>query len=79
MVQLHEEILVFNQGFWSKNHELWVDVQKADWNDVILKEEMKTTIRKDVMGFYESEALYKKLAVPWKVKVIQKVIQTISS
>ena len=39
--QLHEEILVFNSGFWRKDHELWMDVQKADWADVILKENFK--------------------------------------
>ncbi|KAL8989784.1 MAG: hypothetical protein Q9169_008283, partial [Polycauliona sp. 2 TL-2023] len=39
--QLHEEILVFNNGYWSKNHKLWEEVQKSNWDDVILAEEMK--------------------------------------
>jgi transitional endoplasmic reticulum ATPase len=34
--QLHDEILVFNQGWWSKSRSLWAEVQKADWKDVIL-------------------------------------------
>lgn len=66
--QLHQEILVYNQGFWNKDHNLWVEVQKANWDDVILKQEFKDRLRKDVNGFFDSEALYKSLAIPWKVR-----------
>ncbi|TCD70438.1 hypothetical protein EIP91_003519 [Steccherinum ochraceum] len=63
---LHEEIYVFNQGFWNKDHGLWLEVQKANWKDVILKEEFKTNLKKDVNGFFASEDLYRSLAIPWK-------------
>ncbi|KDR83952.1 hypothetical protein GALMADRAFT_219779 [Galerina marginata CBS 339.88] len=63
---LHEEIWVFNQGFWQKDHGLWIEVQKADWKDVILKDEFKKALQKDVYGFFASEAIYKELAIPWK-------------
>ncbi|KAF9006566.1 P-loop containing nucleoside triphosphate hydrolase protein [Cyathus striatus] len=63
---LHDEIWVFNQGFWSKNHGLWVEVQKADWKDVILKDEFKKALQKDVYGFFSSEKVYKELGIPWK-------------
>ncbi len=66
--QLHEEILVFNQGFWQKDHELWEEVQKASWKDVILREDFKVAIQNDVSKFFDSEAVYKDLAVPWKVR-----------
>ncbi|KAI0751550.1 P-loop containing nucleoside triphosphate hydrolase protein [Daedaleopsis nitida] len=64
--ELHEEILVFNSGSWQKDHGLWLEVQKANWADVILKEEFKTNLQKDIYGFFESEKLYKSLAIPWK-------------
>ncbi|PCH41484.1 nucleoside triphosphate hydrolase protein [Wolfiporia cocos MD-104 SS10] len=64
--QLHEEILIFNQGFWQKDHSLWVEVQKANWDDVILKDKFKHDLKKDVFGFFDSEDLYKQLAIPWK-------------
>ncbi|KAF9534719.1 P-loop containing nucleoside triphosphate hydrolase protein [Crepidotus variabilis] len=63
---LHEEIWVFDQGFWNKQHSLWKEVQKADWKDVILKDEFKKELQKDVYGFFKSEAIYKELAIPWK-------------
>jgi transitional endoplasmic reticulum ATPase len=58
---------VYNQAYWRKDHGLWVEVQKADWNDVILKDEFKKTLKKDVYGFFTSEDIYKQLAIPWKV------------
>jgi len=64
--QLHDEILVYNQGFWAKSHALWTEVQKANWDDVILSQEFKDALQKDVYGFFESEELYKSLAIPWK-------------
>jgi transitional endoplasmic reticulum ATPase len=64
---LHNEIWVFNQGFWRKDAGLWQEIQKADWKDVILKDEFKKALKKDVDGFFESEELYKKLGIPWKV------------
>jgi hypothetical protein len=65
--QLHDEIWVFNQGFWSKDHGLWTEVQKADWKDVVLKDKFKKSLQKDIYGFFASEAVYKELAIPWKV------------
>lgn len=61
---------MFNQGYWQKNHNLWVEVQKAKWSDVILKEERKAAIQKDVTSFFKSEALYKELGIPWKVDLL---------
>ncbi|KAJ7068453.1 P-loop containing nucleoside triphosphate hydrolase protein [Mycena amicta] len=63
---LHDEIWVFNQGFWQKDHGLWVDIQAASWDDVILKDEFKTALKKDVYGFFKSESIYKRYAIPWK-------------
>lgn len=67
---LHEEIWVFESGFWSKDHNLWLELQKANWKDVILKEDKKRKLQKDVYGFFESEAIYKQLAIPWKRGII---------
>jgi len=68
--QLHEEILVFVHGNWNKDHGLWVDVQKADWDDVILEKEFKKQVQGDINGFFSSEAIYKDLAIPWKRGII---------
>lgn len=63
---LHDEIWVYDQGFWSKSNELWTEIQKADWKDVILKDDFKKALQKDVYGFFTSEKTYKDLGIPWK-------------
>lgn len=49
--ELHDEILVFDQGFWNKSAALWEEIQKADWKDVILEKERKDSMHKDMSGF----------------------------
>ncbi|KAF8525316.1 P-loop containing nucleoside triphosphate hydrolase protein [Gautieria morchelliformis] len=49
---LHDEVWVFDQGFWAKDHKLWL--------------EFKNALRQDVNGFFASEQVYKDLSVPWK-------------
>ncbi|KAG6854887.1 hypothetical protein C0991_012077 [Blastosporella zonata] len=64
--QLHEEIWVFNEGYWQKDHDLWLDIQKGDWKDVILNDAFKKALKKDVYGFFSSEKIYKDLGIGWK-------------
>ncbi|KAH8830360.1 P-loop containing nucleoside triphosphate hydrolase protein [Flagelloscypha sp. PMI_526] len=68
--ELHEEVWVFDQGYWQKDHALWLDVQKGDWDEVILKPEFKQTIQQDIYGFWKAEKVYKELGVPWKRGII---------
>ncbi|KAG6821559.1 hypothetical protein H0H93_000068 [Arthromyces matolae] len=65
-IQVHEEIWIYNDGFWQKDHGLWVDVQKGNWNDVILNSDFKRALQKDVYGFFSSKKVYKDLGIPWK-------------
>lgn len=68
--ELHDEILVFNNGYWSKNHKLWQEVQKSSWDDVILAEEMKKSIKGEMEKFFGSKERYQRLKVPWKRGII---------
>lgn len=64
--ELHEEIWVFDGGFWSKNSELYHSVMKASWDNVIMDADLKKTIIDDHLSFFRSEDTYKSLKVPWK-------------
>ncbi len=70
MGELHNEVLVFDQGYWQKNKDLWDNIQKSNWEDVILEQEKKEAIIEDVLGFFNSEARYAEFGVPWKRGVI---------
>lgn len=65
--EINKEIWVYDRGYWSKNRKLWENVQVANWDNVILKQEVKETLMKDVEDFFDSQEDYKEFAVPWKV------------
>ncbi|MCJ1304706.1 hypothetical protein MMC08_007519 [Hypocenomyce scalaris] len=68
-LQLHNEILVYD-GYWLKDSGLWESVQKADWRDIILDEEMKHEMIRDVEGFFDERDAYKEFGIPWKRGII---------
>lgn len=68
--QLHDEIFVFDNGYWDKSKELWDSVSSASWSDVILAPAMKQNLIDDVQGFFDNQGLYAQFAVPWKRGVI---------
>ncbi|KAF2027011.1 P-loop containing nucleoside triphosphate hydrolase protein [Setomelanomma holmii] len=68
--QLHNEVWVFDQGYWQKSAELYNSVQKASWEDVILDEDMKKALISDVENFFDGRKTYENLKVPWKRGVI---------
>ena len=66
-LELHEEIWIFDQGFWQKSQELYRSMEAASWDDVILDEDTKTVLIDDVEGFFDSKDLYKQFGIQWKV------------
>ncbi|KAF4503397.1 ATPase [Fusarium agapanthi] len=67
---LHDEVWVFDQGFFLKDHELWESAQKSTWDAVILDEDMKNSLIDDHISFFESRQTYTGLGVPWKRGII---------
>jgi transitional endoplasmic reticulum ATPase len=63
---LHDEIWVFDQGYWQKDRSLWQSIQKSLWENVILDEGMKKELVDVVQRFLDSRSQYEKLGVPWK-------------
>lgn len=63
-------IYVYDTGFWQESRDLYEQVQKSEWKDVILNENMKKTITELMHKFFDSEDIYKDLGVPWKRGVI---------
>ncbi|MCJ1251788.1 hypothetical protein MMC30_009026 [Trapelia coarctata] len=66
----HEEIWVFDQGYWDKSKELYQAVHDAKWEDVILDEGVKKSLIKDVEGFFDAQETYKRFGIPWKRGII---------
>ena len=55
------------RGFWQKDTELWKNIQKSEWEDVILDADRKKALIEDVIGFFDAEDRYAEFNVPWKV------------
>ena len=68
--ELHDEILVFDDGYWRKSKELWKSVEHSTWDDVILDESMKKAIMGEIDNFFDSGERYARLKVPWKRGII---------
>ncbi|HYL99704.1 MAG TPA: ATP-binding protein [Blastocatellia bacterium] len=69
-VETREEVLVFEDGCWEKNEELFESIQQADLNKVILGGNMKSEILQDVTEFFAARDTYAEYGVPWKRGVL---------
>ncbi len=49
---------------------MFESVAKASWDDVILDKSKKSSIINDVDTFFDSQAMYERLKVPWKRGII---------
>ena len=78
-IELHNQIWVFDGGWWQKSAELYRSVDKASWDDVILDEAMKKSIQQDVLRFFASRERYEKLRVPWKRGIIVSFLYLLSN
>lgn len=67
---LHEEIWVFDSGFWQKSRELFQSTMKASWDAVILSPNIKQSLIEDHLSFFRSRCTYQRLKVPWKRGII---------
>ena len=52
------EVIYLYDGYWRKDHELWQQVQRANWDNVILDAEMKKTLTEVVGKFFDSMGFY---------------------
>ncbi|KAI0428047.1 P-loop containing nucleoside triphosphate hydrolase protein [Xylaria sp. FL1042] len=68
--ELHDEVWVYDQGYWRKSAELFWSVSRSSWDNVILEEGMKKAIIDDHVSFFESRGTYARLKVPWKRGII---------
>jgi len=62
---LNQTVLVYD-GYWQRSRDMWLAVQKASWDKVILDEKMKDELTSVVDKFFDSKDVYEDLGVPWK-------------
>lgn len=63
---VHGQVLVFNDGEFSKSTELHRAVKDARWDDLVLPGTLARDIRADARRFFDRKAFYESHRLPWK-------------
>lgn len=64
--QLRGEVLVFEEGYWAKNPDLFRAIKSATFDNLVLRGTLKQDIQDDLANFLASRHTYEAYGVPWK-------------
>jgi DNA polymerase III delta prime subunit len=64
--EVHGEILIFQDGYWQKNEELYEAIKTATFDTVILPDSLKQQVKNDFEQFFRSRKVYEQYGIPWK-------------
>ena len=68
--EVRGEVLVFDNGNWSKSEELYRSIQNATFDNLVLPEVLKAEIQADFQQFFAARAVYERYRIPWKRGVL---------
>ncbi len=63
---IRNEVLVFENGYWSKNAEMFDSIKTANFDNLILGGTLKQDIQNDFTNFFASRETYETYGLPWK-------------
>ena len=61
-----EAILVFSSGQWRRSREMYLTVEKASFDDLVLERDLKESILREFKQFLKSESQYQELGIAWR-------------
>jgi AAA+ superfamily predicted ATPase len=64
--EVRGEILVYHDGFFEKNKELFDSIKTSTFDNLILRDSLKEEIQNDFTQFFESREIYERYGIPWK-------------
>lgn len=65
-VEPHQEVFVFEEGYWSKSEELYSAIQGTSLETLVMAPGLKEEILRDASVFFSSEERYEAYDIPWK-------------
>jgi len=68
--QVDEAILVFQDGYWQKNYQLYQAIKQATLNNLVLGGTLKEDLRRDLTAFFNAQAVYERAGVAWKRGIV---------
>ncbi|MFZ4506617.1 MAG: AAA family ATPase [Fimbriimonas sp.] len=63
---LHEAVLVYQDGCWSHSSALYEDIQNSTFDNLVLPAGISDQIKSDIGRWLESKELYEQHGIPWK-------------
>ena len=63
---VREEVYVYQEGFWTKDAELYKSIQSSRLDNLILPPGLKEGMRADAATFFAARDRYRQFNVPWK-------------
>lgn len=64
--EVRDEILVFDEGYWDRDEELFKAIRGTNLDELILDPALKAQLVQDFERFFRSKELYRSMGVPWK-------------
>jgi DNA polymerase III delta prime subunit len=64
--EVRGEILVFQDGGWEKNKELYEAIKSSTFDNVILPDALKQQVQNEFEQFFRSREVYGQYGIPWK-------------
>src|SRR5687768_15935805 len=68
--EVRGEVLIFQDGEWAKNKELFDAIKTATFDNLILRDSLKDEIQSDFAQFFLSREVYERHGIPWKRGVL---------
>ena len=68
--EVRGEVLIFHDGEWVKNKELYESIKSATFDNLILRGGLTEEIQKDFAQFFASREMYERYRIPWKRGVL---------
>lgn len=64
--EVRGEILVYHDGYFQKDEELFDSIKTATFENLILPDSLKQHLQNDFQQFFNSRELYERYGIPWK-------------
>lgn len=68
--EVRGEVLVFHDGGWGKDKELFESIQNSQSENLILRDGLKEAVFENIKQFFESKSVYERYGIPWKRGVL---------
>jgi AAA+ superfamily predicted ATPase len=64
--EVRAEILIFHEGEWAKDKELYNSIKASTFDNLILRHGLKEEIQREFVQFFASREVYERHGIPWK-------------